>query len=66
MIGRSAWLTRHPAVFRAMAGISVAEYRQIVAELAAPYAAAERRRLARPDRRRAIGGGRRCTLSLAD
>jgi len=66
MIGRSAWLTRHPAVFRAMTGIGMAEYRQIVAEVAAPYAAAERRRLARPDRRRAIGGGRRCTLSLAE
>lgn len=66
MIGRSAWLTPHPTVFRALTGISVAEYRQIVQELAAPYAVAERRRLARPDRRRAIGGGRRFTLSLAD
>ncbi len=66
MIGRSAWLTPHPAVFRALTGISVAEYRQIVQELAAPYAVAAQRRLARPDRRRAIGGGRRFTLSLAD
>lgn len=66
MIGRSAWLTRHPTVFRALTGISVAEYRRIVRELAAPYAVAERHRLARPDRRRAIGGGRRFTLSLAD
>lgn len=66
MIGRSAWLTQHPAVFRAMTGISVAEYRQMVAELAAPYATAERQRLARPGRRRAIGGGRRFVLSPAD
>lgn len=66
MIGRAAWLTQHPAVFRAMTGISVAEYRQIVRELAAPYAAAEQQRLARPGRRRAIGGGRRFILSLAD
>ena len=66
MIGRSAWLTRHPAVFRAMTGSSVAEYRQTVEELAAPYAVAEQQRLARPARRRAIGGGRRFTLSLAD
>lgn len=66
MIGRSAWLTRHPAVFRAMTGISVAEYRQIVRELAGPYAAAEQRRLARPDRRRAIGGGRQFTLAMAE
>jgi hypothetical protein len=66
MIGRAAWLTRYPVVFRAMTGISVAEYRQIVTELAAPYAAAEQRRAARPDRRRAPGGGRRFTLSMAD
>jgi len=66
MIGRSAWLVPHPTVFGALTGISVAEYRRIVAELAEPYAAAERQRLARPARRRAIGGGRRFTLSLAD
>ncbi len=66
MIGRSAWLTQHPAVFRAMTGISVAEYRQIVQALAVPYAAAEQQRLARPDRRRAVGGGRRFALALAD
>jgi len=66
MIGRAAWLTQHPTVFRAMSGISVVEYRQIVQELKAPYAVAEGQRLSRPDRRRAIGGGRRFTLSLAD
>ena len=34
--------------------------------MAAPYAVAARQRLARPARRRAIGGGRRFVLSLAD
>jgi len=66
MIGRAAWLTQHPSVFRTMTGISVAEYRQLVRELAVPYAEAERRRLARPERRRAVGGGRRFVLSPAD
>ncbi len=66
MIGRSAWLTQYPTVFRALTGIGVAEYRQIVQELTGPYAAAEQQRLARPGRCRAIGGGRRFTLSLAD
>jgi len=66
MIGRAVWLTQQPPVFRAMTGVGVAEYRQIVRELAVPYAVAERRRVARPARRRAIGGGRRFTLSLAD
>lgn len=66
MIGRAVWLTPHPAVFRALTGISVAAYRQIAEEVAGPYAAAEQRRLARPDRQRAGGGGRRFTLALAD
>jgi len=66
MIGRAVWLTPQPTVFRALTGIGVAEYRRIVAALAEPYAAAERQRVARPARRRAIGGGRRFTLSLAD
>jgi len=66
LIGRSAWLTQHPTVFRAMTGIGVPEYRQLVQELAGPYAAAEQQRLARPGRRRAIGGGRHFTLSMAD
>jgi len=47
-------------------GIGVPEYRQIVTELAGPSAAAERRRLARPDWRRALGGGRSPMLSPAD
>jgi DDE superfamily endonuclease len=66
VIGRPAWLTPHPAVFRAMTGIGVAAYRQVVRALAARYAAAEQPRCARPTRRRAIGGGRRFTWSLAD
>jgi hypothetical protein len=66
MIGRAAWLTQYPTVFRAMTGISVVEYRQIVRELAVPYAVAEQQRLARPARRRAVGGGRRFTLAMAD
>ncbi len=66
MVGRSVWLTQHPTVFRALTGISAAEYRRLVGELLTPYAAAAQQRLARAGRRRAIGGGRRCILSLAD
>ncbi len=65
MIGRAGWLTQHPTVFGAMTGISVAECRQIVRELAVPFAAAEQQRLSRPGRR-AISGGGRYFLSLAD
>lgn len=66
MIGRAVWLTQEPGVFRSLTGVSVAEYRQIVAGLAVPYAVAEARRLSRPDRRRGIGGGRRFALAMAD
>jgi len=66
MIGRAVWLTPPPTVFRALTGIGVAEYRRMVGEVAAPHAAAEPPRRARPGRRRAIGGGRRVILALAE
>ncbi len=59
MILRYPHLTRHPAVFRAMTGLSVAEFDALVAELLPRYVAAERVRLSRPTRRRALGGGRK-------
>ncbi len=50
-------LRRHPAVFRAMTGLSVAQFDALYAEFLPRFLAAEGRRLSRPDRRRAIGGG---------
>ena len=66
MIGRYQTLTRYPAVFRALTGLSLAQFDALHAEVAPSLTAAERRRLSRPDRRRAIGAGRRFALSDRD
>jgi hypothetical protein len=59
-------LHRHPAVFRAMTGLGVAESDALVADVLPRYRAAEHARLSRPARRRAIGGGRKYALPLRD
>jgi len=66
MILRYRHLTSAPPVFRAMTGLSVGEFDALAAELLPAYATAERVRLGRPGRRRAIGGGRRFTLPPRD
>ncbi len=66
MILRYPHLTRYPTVFRAMTGLTAAQFDALVADLAAAYGAAERARLGRPTRRRAIGAGRRFTLPRRD
>src|SRR5437763_8533207 len=62
MIRRYPHLRRYPRVFRAMTGLTAAQFGALVADLAAAYGAAERARLGRPGRRRAIGAGRKFTL----
>ena len=57
MILRYVHLSRHPAVFLSLTGLRVPEFDAVVAELLPGHAAGERARLARPDRRRAIGAG---------
>ena len=59
-------LRQQPAVFRAMTGLRVAEFDALAQELLPRYAAAERARLGRPGRRRAIGAGRKYTLPHRD
>lgn len=59
-------LSRHPAVFRAATGLSVAEFDALLRDVLPRLADAERARRARPDRRRAIGGGRRSLLAPRD
>src|SRR5918992_717065 len=63
MIGRYSNLTLYPMVFRALTGLSVAQFDALYAEMAPRLVAAERDRLARPSRQRAIGAGRRYALS---
>lgn len=46
-----------PAIFRNLTGITVAVFDQLLDELRPAFAAARRRRLDRPNRQRAFGGG---------
>src|SRR5256714_6053690 len=62
MILRSAQLSRHPAVFQAMTGLAVAAFDDLVTDLLPACVSAKRQRLPRPNRRRAIGGGRHSDL----
>ena len=65
MILRRDRLGKQPAVFRAMTGLTVAEFDALAAAAVPALAAADRARLSRPGRRRAVGGGRRSARPLA-
>jgi hypothetical protein len=66
MIFRREHLGQHPAVFRSMTGLTVEAFDQLLPELRAAFAADRRRRLDRPNRRRAVGGGDDFDLAVAD
>ena len=66
MIARSADLSQHPDVFRSLTGLRVAEFEALAADLLPRFAAAEHQRLDRPNRQRAIGGGRAFGLCPRD
>src|SRR5262245_27539446 len=57
MIFRREHLSKHPSVFRSMTGLTVEALDQMPPDLRAAFAADRRRRLDRPGRRRAQGGG---------
>lgn len=50
-------LCRYPRVLRAMTGLMVEDFDELVVDLRPLYDEAERRRLERPERQRAVGGG---------
>lgn len=54
---RESHLRRHPKVFRSMTGITPAEFDTLARDVVPALAQADRTRLSRPDRRRAIGAG---------
>jgi hypothetical protein len=66
MMLRYGRLSRHRVAFRAMTGVDVGEFDALYADFAPRFAAAERRRLSRPDRRRAIGAGHPFELDARD
>ena len=64
MILRREHLGKHPPVFRAMTGLTVAVFDQLLPELRAAFAAARRQRLDRPDRQRAYYSGKKKAHTL--
>jgi hypothetical protein len=66
MIARYAGLRRHPAAFRALTGLTVAQFDALWVEVAPRLAEAERARLTHPGRRRAIGAGHPFALAERD
>ena len=57
-------LRRHPARFQSLTGLSLTEFEVMVERLIPLWEEAEVARLMRPNRKRAIGGGRHQTLAL--
>ena len=66
MIARYAGLRRHPSAFRALTGLTVPQFDAMWLEVAPRLLDAERKRLTRPGRRRAIGAGHPFALSERD
>lgn len=59
-------LTRYPKVLRSFTGLRVSEFEQLLDDLLPLYQAAEERRLSRPNRQRAIGGGAKFELAASE
>src|SRR5437762_7224047 len=66
MILQHANLAAHPRVFRAVTGLTVAEFATLFHDVVPLYHAAERARLTRPARQRAIGAGHPFELDPRD
>jgi len=66
MIAQYAHLHRHPAVFRAMTGLTLPEFDHLLAKLLPSYATHEQQRHCRPERKRAVGAGRAFVLDPRD
>jgi len=66
MFMRYEYLSQHPRVFRTMTGLTIAEFNDLLNELAPSFEASEAKRLARPDRTRAPGAGHPWALDYRD
>jgi hypothetical protein len=66
MILRREHLGQHPAVFRSMTGLTVETFDRMLPELLTAFDGDRRRRLDRPDRQRAQGGGDAFDLAVED
>src|SRR3989337_3879517 len=59
-------LSKKPSVFRYFSGLEVPEFDALNLKIKGRYAAFEQKRLARVDRKRAVGAGHPFKLSLTD
>jgi len=66
MILRREHLGSHPTVFQAMTGLTVEVFDQMLPQLLGAFDTHRRRRLDRPHRQRAQGGGDHFDLSVID
>ena len=66
MIARLANLRKHPAVFKHLTGLVVAVFDELAAGVVPVVEDTHRKKLDRPDRQRAVGGGDSFDLSTAD
>lgn len=66
MILQYRYLSQNEHVFKAMTGLHPAEFDELVQDVLPGYAEAEEKRLSRPDRKRAIGGGPDFELAARD
>jgi hypothetical protein len=66
MIVRREHLSKYPTVFRSLTGLTVTAFDQMLPGLLEAFDTDRRRRLDRPDRRRAFGGGDAFDLAPAD
>ena len=57
-------LSKKPSTFKGFTGVSVAEFEELLEKVAPVWEKQERRRLSRPNRQRAIGGGRKPKMGL--
>jgi len=66
MLLNNSYLRSFPKVFRALTGLDVSEFDDLVRDILPRWEKAEHRRLARRNRKRAIGGGPHFDLSVTD
>jgi hypothetical protein len=66
MICRSDYLRRYPTVFLKMTDLRLNEFADLLDDMLPRVASAEQACLQRPERRRAIGGGRHADLATHD
>src|SRR3712207_4421319 len=63
---RYSQLKLHPNVIHSLTGLRLLEFEQLVQDVRPLFASAERQRHSRPERKRAIGGGRPFSLPIQE